>query len=151
MPQACSLLDSSFRKQLRSCGWMKLGIAAHRQEPAILHCSREMSIPYVFSRQIGIAHYRYRLLLKLKALVSVREDRVLNWTGRCWKQPGRLWLHEQIGNQQMTRSSKGLESKFEAKQYLPLDDTVERHRQPLRYLKRCAWDLVCFFQLYALV
>lgn len=135
MPQDCSLLDSSFYKWL-SCGWMKLGIAAYRQESAILHCSREMSIPYVFSRQIGIAHYRYGLLLKLKALVSVRKHPVLNWTGRCWKQPGRLWLREQIDKQRMTGSSKGLESKFEVKQYLPLDDTVERHKQPSRYLKR---------------
>lgn len=135
MPQDCSLLDSSFRKRLSS-GWMKSGIAAHRQESAVLHCSREMSIPYIFSRQIGIAHYIYGLLLRLKALVSVREHRVLNWTGRCWKSPGRFWLHEQIDNQQMTKSSKGLESKFEVKQYLPLDDTVESHRQPLRYLKR---------------
>lgn len=135
MPQDCSLLDSSFRKWL-SCCWMKSGITAHRQESAILHCTREMSIPYVFSRQIGIARYRYGLLLKLQALVSVREHRVLNWTGRCGKEPGRLWLHEQIDNQWMTRSSKGLESKFEVKQCLPLDDTVERHRQPLRYLRR---------------
>lgn len=49
---------------------MKIGIAAHRQVSANLHRS---SLSYIFSRQIGTARYRHRLLLKLKALTPVRE------------------------------------------------------------------------------
>lgn len=73
MSQDCLLLYSSFHKWLKSSGWAKLGTAAHSQESAIL-CSRKVNILYVFSRQIEIAHQRNGLLLKIKALVSVREQ-----------------------------------------------------------------------------